>query len=246
MKRSKVTKAELVQLLTGYIKSEVKSVSPNPIGENGLILRVRSLNYLSHLLDELDQPKMNRLLFRQSAILCQTMRVTCHSTFTTEYLQVMDHPRSKGRENLTVELCHEYFQGCADMTTPAKDREDALFDVLKKKHIHDGILEFRNMAFFHLDKHTTFSAPGTSRGSRREMMALLLGWFDHVVTSVYGSSSLFVTMDAVNQAKVAARDLRRVLLYSLRYGRARFERRGDNIHETPAQWFDKMKAKPET
>jgi hypothetical protein len=190
----------LAALLEGYSDPIAKkwAVNGNAIGENGLTIRTRSVIVLDSILQKMIDPKHWEKYADRFVETYPFIVSTVRSTWTGEFLRLMDKPetnvKGRPRENLTVKLFHKRFQAERLVPLKTRNREDELFNGLIAFCETCAVELFRNRCFAHIDlvDHQAAPMPHGS-GSIHELTRLLKAWYAFAAEAVMGVEPRFVT-----------------------------------------------------
>jgi len=138
---------------------------------------------------------------------------TIQEAWQSEIMRIMDNPRFRTRENVTVRLVHEKFQNESSITQAQRDEELRLFNLLFDRYTSDGYANFRNRLGFHVDLEEALKEP-SNEGNLHEMTNLILDWYRYVGT-VYEGEPKFFTVGAQTAGKGMALQFKEMMLDTL-------------------------------
>ncbi len=213
------TKADVREILAGYVAPKSRAHAINAIGETGLNSRMASILFLRAFARSLDR-SINRKVFRYFSRVIAPILETAQSAWLTELLRIMDPPRARWSERLTVEICHARFSECADFTTDEKAREKRLFGAVQAVYKSNGFRDFRNQRMFHLDLTENLS-PRRPSGDMTRLSSSLCNWYRFVARATIGDEPRFVTETAPCSGREQAMVIKRLFLDSLRWQAAK-------------------------
>src|SRR5687767_7252807 len=128
----------LIELLTGYGHPTNMYVGVAPIGENGLMLRVRSIAYLATAVRCLDRDRIYRLGMTYCPDVYYTYVACMKQEWQSEILRIMDVPSVRRKNvdspNLTVRLMSKRFQEEPSISQSEKDEERRLFTAVADRY----------------------------------------------------------------------------------------------------------------
>lgn len=207
-------------VLTGWAMPQLQPMIPDgaggwikrpPIGDTGLTARVLQVAFLGKMLTSLERRHIWYQGFTKFSPVFGSFYSGANTEWLMEVMRIMDHPRTRGRQNLTVALCHELFQADSAIDQNAKAEEQQKWDSLQSTYDGFNLRESRNRKGFHLD-YSTISSPPTPPEDLTVMTQRLVDWFLAVELHHYkGHQMKFNIETAANRGRVTARHFRRML-----------------------------------
>jgi hypothetical protein len=217
-----------------------------PFGENGITARIWHIAYLWSM----SQAFRRRQFWRFGHVyLAPVFTFTNGATETgwlVEVLRVLDKPRTRvrgqERENLTVPLCHDWFQASTIPTIEEKADEQKKYDELMVTYKAADLEQIRNRHVFHLDLVEHQQAPRPT-GDIEQLTPQLVAWFCVVAPLHHKRFNMADHIKTVqNRGRITARHHRRMMMtyYRAELGRPT-RRRMDPKH---LEYFPLMRERP--
>ena len=212
-------KAEVRELLEGYVDANTRAHAINAVGETGLNSRMISILFLGAFVRSTHRV-FDRKVFRYFTGIIAPILETAQSAWLTELLRIMDPARNRRNEHLTVALCDERFRQCAEFSIDQKAEEQTLHRALIRAYENEGFRNFRNERMFHLDLAKSLQQPRPC-GDMQRVTSALCEWYRFVARATIGGEPKFVTETAPRRGREQAMSIMRLCLDSLRWQAAK-------------------------
>ena len=212
-------KAEVREILEGYVDTETRAHAINAVGKTGLNSRMSSILFLGAFVRSL-HASIDRKVFRYFTGLIAPILETAQSAWLTELIRIMDPAQTGRREHLTVASCHTRFRSCTEFSDNQKADERDLYRALTAVYQTERFQYFRNEQMFHLDLQKSLDPPRASGDMQRVSLALFK-WYRFVARATIGDEPRYVTETAPRTGREQAMAMKRLFVDSLRWQAAK-------------------------
>jgi hypothetical protein len=175
------------------------------------------------------------------------LNYSIETRWLVEVLRVLDKPKfgtgKKERENLTVRLCHERFQGSLIPTAQQKVTEAQLFQELIDTYDKANLEAIRNRAMFHLDYEEHQKEPRPS-GDIEPLTTQLVAWLLCVAPVHYNHYDFHHCFEtASRRGRIVGRHYRRMMIMYYRAEIGRPTRR--KLSPKNVEFFSHLRSSPD-
>lgn len=182
-----------------------------PFGETGLTARIFLIQYIWALSKTFRYRQFWRFGHVHLAPVFTTLHSSIEAAWLVEVLRVLDKPKSCGKENLTVRLCHDRFQA-SQIPQKQKDDEDLAYKYLIDIYDKAYLKKIRDRATFHLDYDEHQKAPRPT-GDIRNLTSQLCAWFMLVAPFHYKHRDVGRELSAAGRrGRLVGRHYRRMMM----------------------------------
>jgi hypothetical protein len=210
----------LTDLLEGYCDPVTKKHAVSAIGQTGLTSRLFVLCYYDAAIQSLIRLHTWQFGREHCYETYWPVLQMCRASWVTEFMRLMDKPRTLGKENLTIRLYHERFQKDATVPANALLDEQSRFDALDHEYRTHKLWEFRCEKWFHLDLSSTMQQPTDDGADLHHLTTLARDWYAVAAGYVIGAEPKYVTVGGAQRGREFAREFRRLMLSRVRQRKA--------------------------
>lgn len=220
---------DLIELLTGFSDPKTVFRGKAPVGENGLMVRIRSIAYLATAVRCFERERFRKLGMKYAHDVFRTFYSCMRQEWQSEIMRLMDVASIERKkielENLTVRLMSKRFQQSSDISDSDKAEERRLFTALTDHYDIAGYKEFRDKFIAHIDLEHALKPDGPGIGNLFQTTDLILAWFKHVGTVVMEAEPKVTTVGGRKYAREMVRSFRHMMFDQVRHRRHRHRQR---------------------